>query len=135
MCNTTKELDKINADQAGACNRNCRYAICSIIITCWGLIFQKEAIASNIIIDPTIPSVILILAVFYFMVDTISYYSVAQLARRLYSEVKSGDTKEVDAETTMEAKSHATFVLLKYKILYCCVLTVLLAYFIALTLL
>ena len=130
MSDIVKDLDETNAEQGKACNQNCRYSICSISATCWVLLFPKGSVPQHAENNSFIPLLILVLAVVYFMIETISYYNVARLARRLQKEVREKKIEMECAACLMTAKSNKTFVLLKFKIIYCIILAVLLGYYI-----
>ena len=125
-----KKLDNINSKQSKICNQNCRYSVCTIIATCWVSLFPKGPASQYTEDAATIPFIVLILAVTYFVIDTICYYSVARLARQLHKKVKEMEIDPDCAEHIMTIKSDKTFVLLKFKIIYCIMLAVLLGYYI-----
>lgn len=128
MNNIVKELNETNAEQGKACNQNCRYSICSIITTCWVLLFPKDSASLLPERSTFVPLLVLILAVIYFVIETICYYSVTNLARRLQKEVIDEEIDEVHAQSLMTAKSNQTFSLLKFKIVYCIILSILLGF-------
>ena len=128
MNDFVKELNETNAEQGKACNQNCRYSICSIIATCWVLLFPKDSTSQLAESSTFLPLLVLILAVIYFLIETISYYSVTNLARRLQKEVIDEEIDEKRAACLMTAKSNKTFALLKFKIVYCIILVVLLGH-------
>ena len=106
MNDFVKELNETNAEQGKACNQNCRYSICSIIATCWVLLFPKDSTSQLAESSTFLPLLVLILAVIYFLIETISYYSVTNLARRLQKEVIDEEIDEKRAACLMTAKSN-----------------------------
>lgn len=128
MNDIQSQLNKINEEQAKVCNRHCLYGICSMIATCWILLFPQNLPKNNNEHLLIIPMVVLMLAIIYFIIDTICHYHVASLARRLLKDVQEEEKDSLCVACLMTKKSNMTFAILKYKIIYCIILAILLGY-------
>ena len=113
------DLNRDIAIQSTACGRNCRNVVYAIVGVTWGFLLKEECQWNKYLL-----SLIMIIGIFYLIIETWRYYSTAKRARELYEKSSRLDDETIDQEMTRQ--SDWAFSVLYKQMWFCAVMAILL---------
>ena len=127
----TERLKSIQKEETEISNKSCRYAVNTIIATVLGLLV-KDSIHTNESFDSNIFKtlllfVVLLIAIVFYCVESWKRYTYANKARILYDELYDGTiTDDTLITNPMKGQDDKSFVIYKYQLYMCGLMTILL---------